>query len=70
LQPTSEEEKMLFVSDEHYKREKNAFCLAKWAIEAELNKKKKKPKKIIGASILSPPMKHALFLGNETFRLI
>jgi len=41
--PTSEEEKMLFVSDEHYKREKNAFCLAKWAIEAELNKKRKNP---------------------------
>jgi hypothetical protein len=46
LQPTSEEEKMLFVSDEHYKREKNAFCLAKWAIEAELNKKGKNPRRL------------------------
>ena len=49
---------------------KNALCLDKWAIEAELNKKKQKAQEDYW-SFNTPSSNEAnSFLGNETFRLI
>jgi len=42
MQPTSEDEEMSFVSDEDYRRDKNAFHLTKLALEAEQTRKKEK----------------------------
>ena len=40
IQPTTEDKEMLFVSEEHYRREKNAFLLAKLALEVDERMKK------------------------------
>ena len=70
MQPASEEEKILFVRDDHYRREKNALCLDKWAIEAELNKKKQKAQVDYWSFNIPSSNEASPFLGNETFRLI
>jgi len=41
-QEFSDDEEVFYVYQEHYRRERNAFCLAKMALEEEGNEKEEK----------------------------
>ncbi len=47
-QATSDDEEVYYVNQEHYRREKNAFRLAKLALEVERPKRKRKKRRICG----------------------